>query len=155
MTVEQITNHMDVFAENFKEINLHSAKIVKAEFDDCTFVSCDFSETFFSSCRFIGCRFENCNLSLMKLTDTKMSGVTFVSCKMIGIDWTMANWESLLSVDPLHFHECLLNDSNFFGLSLGGVVMTECRITEADFRNALLQKSDFRPYQTGYYPVWS
>ena len=80
----------------------------------------------------------------MKLTDTKMSGVTFVSCKMIGIDWTMANWESLLSVDPLHFHECLLNDSNFFGLSLGGVVMTECRITEADFRNALLQKSDFR-----------
>jgi uncharacterized protein YjbI with pentapeptide repeats len=80
----------------------------------------------------------------MKLTDTKINAVEFSSCKMIGIDWTMANWESLLSLEPLHFRDCLLGDSNFFGLTLNGVVMSECRITEADFRNAKLEKADFR-----------
>jgi len=56
----------------------------------------------------------------------------------------MANWESLLSIEPLQFRDCLLGDSNFFGLTLNKVVMSECRITEADFRNAKLEKSDFR-----------
>ena len=143
MTPDTITNNMDVFAENFTGVNLHGQKIIKAEFDDCTFVSCDFSQTFFSSCRFIGCRFENCNLSLMKLTDTKMNAVQFSSCKMIGIDWTMANWESLLTIEPLHFRDCLLGDSNFFGLTLHGVVMSECRITEADFRSENLKSLIF------------
>ena len=80
----------------------------------------------------------------MKLTDTKMNGVTFSSCKMIGIDWTMANWESLLSIEPLQFHDCLLNDSNFFGLKLSEMVLRDCRITEVDFQNAILEKADFR-----------
>lgn len=143
MTSGRIVDNLDIFAENFEGINLHGMKITKSEFEDCTFVSCDFSETFFSSCKFIECRFENCNLSLMKLTNTKMSDVDFGSCKMIGIDWTMGDWKSLLNADPLHFRECILNDSNFFGLSLEGMVMKECRAKEVDFRNATLKKADF------------
>ena len=143
MAVVKIVDNLDCFAEEFKSITLHTEKITKAEFEACTFVSCDFSETFFSSCRFIECHFENCNLSLMKLTDTKMSDVTFDSCKMIGIDWTMANWKSLLSAEPIRFKECILNDSNFFGLSLEGLVMKECRAKEVDFRNASFQKANF------------
>lgn len=144
MALESITDYMDVFAETFQGVNLHGLKITKAEFDDCTFVSCDFSETFFSSCKFTECRFENCNLSLMKLTNTKMSDVTFTSSKMIGIDWTKADWKSLLNAEPLHFHECILNDSNFFGLILDGMVMKECRAKEVDFRSATLKKANFR-----------
>jgi fluoroquinolone resistance protein len=143
MPDESIIDNMDVFAEIFEGIDLHGKKISKAEFEDCTFVSCDFSETFFFACKFVECRFENCNLSVMKLTNTKMSDVDFVSCKMIGIDWTMADWKSLLNADPLRFHECILNDSNFLGLSLEGLIMRECKAKEIDFRNGSFQKSDF------------
>jgi uncharacterized protein YjbI with pentapeptide repeats len=79
----------------------------------------------------------------MKLTNTKMSDVDFVSCKMIGIDWTMGDWKSLLNADPLRFQECILNDSNFFGLTLEGMVMRECRAKEVDFRNATLTNANF------------
>jgi fluoroquinolone resistance protein len=140
--LETIVDRMDVFAETFKGVNLHGVKITKAEFDDCTFVSCDFSETVFSFCKFTECHFENCNLSLMKPTNTKMSDVTFNSCKMIGIDWTKGDWKSLLNPGPLRFHECILDDSNFFGLALDGIVMKECRIKEVDFRDATLRRAD-------------
>ena len=143
MAVVNIVDNLDCFAEEFKGISLHGSKITKAEFEDCTFVSCDFSETFFSSCRFVECHFENCNLSLMKLTSSKMSDVTFESCKMVGVDWTMADWKSLLSADPIRFIECILTDSNFLGLSLEGLVMKECRAKDVDFRNASLQKANF------------
>ena len=143
MAVVSIVDGLDCFAEDFKGLSLSGVKIKKAEFESCTFVSCDFSESFFLSCRFIECRFESCNLGLMKLTDTKMSDVTFVSCKMIGIDWTMCDYKSLLSVEPLRFIESILNDSNFYGLKLEEIVMKECLAKEVDFRNASLQKADF------------
>ena len=138
-----IVDSLDCFAEDFRDISIHGSKIKKAEFESCTFVSCDFSETFFLSCRFIECRFENCDLSLMKLTDTKMSDVTFVSCKMIGIDWTMYDYKSLIRAEPLVFVKSILDDSNFFGLKLEGLVMKECRAKEVDFRNSSLRKADF------------
>lgn len=143
MAEVRIVDNLDCFAEEFKGITLHGSKITKAEFEDCTFVSCDFSETFFSSCRFVECHFENCNLSLMKLTSSKMSDVTFESCKMVGIDWTMCDWKSLLSADPIRFIECILTDSNFFGLTLEGLVMKECRANDVDLRNCSLKKANF------------
>jgi len=143
MSAVRIIDNLDCFAEEFKGVTLHGKKIIKAEFESCTFVSCDFSETFFSSCRFDECHFENCNLSLIKLTDSKLSDVTFDACKMIGIDWTMADWKSLLSAEPIRFKECILNDSNFFGLNLEGLVIKECRAKEVDFQNASLQKANF------------
>ena len=140
---ELIVDNLDCFAERFEGVELHCLTIKKAEFEDCVFISCDFSETFFNSCTFVDCRFENCNLSLMKLTDTKISGSNFISCKMIGIDWTMCDWKSLLISDPIEFTECILNDSNFFGLTLDRVVMKECRAKDVDFRSGTFQKANF------------
>jgi len=149
MAVVEIIDNLDCFAEEFKGVVFQGKKISKAEFEDCTFNACDFSETFFSSCRFIECTFTNCNLSLMKLTSSKLSAVSFDACKMIGIDWTMADWKSLLTAEPLKFKECILNDSNFFGLDLEGLVIKACRAKEVDFRNcslkgAKLQETDFK-----------
>ena len=144
MAVVEIVDNLDCFAEEFKGLNFHGKKISKAEFEDCSFISCDFSETFFSSCRFIECSFTNCNLSLMKLTSSKLSALSFDSCKMIGIDWTMADWKSLLTAEPLRFTECILNDSNFFGLDLEDLVMKTCRAKEVDFRNCSLKKANFQ-----------
>lgn len=140
---ELIADNIDCFAEEFKKVNLSGVKIKKAEFEECTFVSCDFSDTFFHSCRFIDCRFENCNLSLMKLTDGIVSGSSFSSCKMIGIDWSMCDWRSLLSSEPIGFIECILNDSNFFGLTLDRLDMKKCSAKDVDFRSGSFQRADF------------
>ena len=140
---ELIIDNLDCFAEEFKKVNLHGRKIKKAEFEDCTFISCDFSETFFHSCRFIDCRFENCNLGVMKLTNSIVSGSHFISCKMIGIDWTMCDWKSLLSSSPIEFRECILNDSNFFGLTLERLMIKKCSVKDVDFRSGSFTGGDF------------
>ena len=79
----------------------------------------------------------------MKLTNSKISNTEFVSCKMIGIDWTMCDWKSILTPEPLRFKECILNDGNFFGLSLERLVMRECRVKDVDFRSASLSNANF------------
>ena len=139
-----IVNGLDCFAENFEKIILNGETIKNAEFEECVFISCDFSETFFRSCRFTDCRFENRNLSVMKLTDTKLSGCEFISCKMIGIDWTVCNWASLLSGEPMKFTQSILNDSNFFGLSLDKIEIKECSAKELDFRSGSFKGANFR-----------
>lgn len=140
---ELIRDKLDCFAEEFKNVNLHSTKIKEAEFEECLFISCDFSETLFHSCRFIDCRFENCNLGVMKLTDTIVSGNEFISCKMIGIDWSMCDWKSLLRSEPLKFVNSILNDSNFFGLTLEGVQMRECHVRDVEFSSGSFIRADF------------
>lgn len=140
---ELIRDNMDTFAEKFEKINLCASTIKKAEFEECTFISCDFTETFFHSCRFIDCHFENCNLSLIKLTDSTLSACEFISCKMIGIDWSMCDWKSLLTNEPLHFVESILNDSNFFGVKLDSVVMKKCSLKDVDFRLGSFMNADF------------
>ena len=140
---ELIVDGLDCFAEDFEKVYLHGETIKNAEFEECTFVSCDFSETFFRSCRFIDCRFENCNLSVMKLTDSMVSGCEFISSKMIGIDWTMCDWKSLISNEPMKFKKCILNDSNFYGVSQDRIEITECSAKELDFRSGSFKKADF------------
>ena len=146
---ELIVDGVDCFAEDFEKIDFLGETVKKAEFEECTFVSCDFTETLFRSCRFIDCRFINCNLSVMKLTDSIVSGCEFISSKMIGIDWTMCDWKSFISSEPLRFKECILNDSNFYGLVNNRLEMKECSAKELDlrsgsFKNADFSKSDFK-----------
>jgi len=146
---ELIVDGIDCFAEDFEKIVISSEIIKNAEFEECTFISCNFSETLFRSCRFIDCRFENCNLSLLKLTDTMISGCEFIDSKMIGIDWTMCDWRSLLSSEPMRFKECILNDSNFYGLTQDRMEMKSCSVRESDFgsgsfKNANFSSSDFK-----------
>ena len=140
---EFIVDGLDCFAEDFDKIELHGKRINNAEFEECTFVSCDFSETLFRSCRFIDCRFENCNLSVMKLTDSMVSGCEFISSKMIGIDWTMCDWKSLLNNEPMRFKQCILNDSNFYGLLQDRIEIRECSAKELDFRSGSFKNANF------------
>jgi len=140
---ELIVDALDCFAEDFEKIDLHGETIKNAEFEECTFSSCDFSETLFRSCRFIDCRFLNCNLSVMKLTDSMVSGCEFISSKMIGVDWTMCDWKSLLSSEPMRFKKCILNDSNFYGLSQDRLEVKECSAKELDLRSGSFKNADF------------
>lgn len=141
---EEIKNKADIFGEEIKGVDLSNKKISHAEFDDCTFISCNFNSTFFQSCTFRECRFEKCDLSLVKLTDTKISDVDFIDSKLIGIDWTMCNWESLISSRELRFQRSVLDGSNFFGLTLDHFIAKECMIKDVDFQNCSLRSADLR-----------
>lgn len=136
------SNETDLFAEEFKNLNLSSKEIVGKDFDDCSFENCNFNAISFKQCRFVGCSFKYCDLSLMSVLDSKFSDVRFEDCKIIGVDWTKAFWGSL-TIRPMKFHKCVLNDSSFWGLNLSWMQLKECEAKEVDFREANLQKVDF------------
>lgn len=143
MSIE-IKDHADIFAEEFTELKLHGQKIKYAEFEECTFKSCDFSQTTFLACRFIDCHFHNCNLSVVKLTDTKLGNVEFISSKLIGIDWTMCDWKSLLGDKQLSFYESILDGSNFYGLNIDRIILKNSQVKDVDFRECSMKNGNFQ-----------
>jgi len=136
------SSETDFFAEEFENLDLSSQEIVGKDFDDCSFEDCNFSHVLFKQCRFVGCSFKHCNLSLMRVLDSQFSDVLFEDCKIIGVDWTKALWDSL-TIRPMKFYRCVLNDSSFWGLKLDEMHMKECEAKEVDFRESNLQKADF------------
>lgn len=143
MSIE-IKDHADIFAEEFIELKFHGQKIKYAEFEECTFKSCDFSQTTFLACRFIDCHFHNCNLSVVKLTDTKFGNVEFISSKLIGIDWTMCDWKSLLGDKQLSFYESILDGSNFYGLNIDRIILKNSQVKDVDFRECSMKNGNFQ-----------
>jgi uncharacterized protein YjbI with pentapeptide repeats len=137
----EIKDHADIFAEEFTNLKFHGQKIKYTEFEECTFKSCDFSQTTFLACRFIDCHFYNCDFSVAKLTDTKLGNVEFISSKLIGIDWTMCDWKSLLGDKQLSFYESILDGSNFYGLNLDSVILEESQVKDVDFQNCSMKNA--------------
>ena len=71
--------------------------------------------------------------------DCQLTEVSFIKCKVIGIDWTKA-----LKIRKLSFSECLLDYSNFRMLKLPGISMIQCEAKEADFIETDLSGGDFK-----------
>ncbi len=133
----------EYISECFKELDYSAQEISGKEFDSCTFKECDFSETILNRCKFIDCQFINCNLSVAKLQYSKFSDVEFEQCKVIGIDWTKADWPSMMFQSPLKFYKCILNDCSFFGLDMAEIVIEDCKAHDADFREGNFSKANF------------
>jgi uncharacterized protein YjbI with pentapeptide repeats len=137
------TDEYDFFAENYENLDLSSSSIVKKEFDDCTFNRCNFTQTHFKSCKFEHTHFINCNLSLMQITNSRFSDVTFSDCKIIGVDWTKADWDFLLYM-PMKFNRCVLNNSSFFALTLKRLSIEECEVVDVDFTDGVFKEANFK-----------
>ena len=133
----------EYFSQNFNELDLSNKVLDSIEFEDCTFKECNFSDATFKQCKFIDCSFIKCNLSLVKMAYCTFTDVTFESCKVIGIDWTKASWPNLALFSPIKFHQCILNDSSFFGLNLQEIVIEECKAHHVDFRDADFTQASF------------
>lgn len=131
----------DYSASTFKKLTITRATIHAKAFYGCTFRDCDFSETAFSACTFTDCTFNGCTLNMATVADSGFSGVTFRHCSMVGINWTEADWRSLLG--GLRFEDCTLSHSTLFGLHLKGLVMTRCLAKNVDFAEAFMQRADF------------
>ncbi|MDO8803897.1 MAG: pentapeptide repeat-containing protein [Elusimicrobiota bacterium] len=128
--------------EVFSGLDFKGKAVTSRQFRDCTFRNCDFTGAAFRFCKFQDCNFESCNLSLVKLGGSLFSGTAFKDSKLVGINWTEASWPGIKLSCPLRFESCLLNDSTFLGLSLGGTRISRCQANGADFREADLSKAD-------------
>lgn len=129
--------------EEFTSLDFQEQTLNEQEFYGCTFNSCNFSGTEFSVCRFNECTFNNCNLSLVLFSNTNFSDVGFNDCKMLGIDWTRADWPRINVKSPVNFHRSVLNGSSFNGLFLGEMQMIECVAHDVDFAEADCNHADF------------
>lgn len=89
--------------------------------------------------RFVDYKFIGKDLSLTQFKGIRLQEVTFESCKLIGVNFSM--------VDPLffsvRFRNCLLDMTNFSGLDLKKTPFINCLIREASFFESNLTEADF------------
>ncbi|MBX3708060.1 MAG: pentapeptide repeat-containing protein [Pseudomonadales bacterium] len=130
-------------ARAFDGLDCSGAMIARSTFEDCAFRNCRFDEATFERCRFAECTFVECNLSLMRVPGTRFSDVVFEDCKLVGVDWTRADWPRIALRAPLAFRSCILTDTSFHGLQLPELVMEHCRAHEVDFRDGNFARARF------------
>lgn len=138
----QLTNNKDYFDETFNGQDFTSACLEDAVFENCEFNRCNFTSARLFRCKFINCAFYHCNLSVMEMTGSRFNDVSFSECKLIGTDWTRAYWPAF-NLDPeLSFSQCILTNASFFGLTLQGLKLSECRLHDVDFRECDLSGAE-------------
>jgi fluoroquinolone resistance protein len=127
----------------FKEVRLEHDQLVSSEFYDCAFVRCSFVETVFRNCRFVNCAFQRCDLSLVQVAGSTFSATRFEDSKVIGVDWTQAEWPTAGLANPVGFFRSAISHSTFIGLRLRGIQIRDCVAVDVDFREADLSQADF------------
>lgn len=134
------TNYSD---RVFKEIRLRQARLVSNEFHDCIFDHCLFVETTFRNCRFVNCVFMHCDLSLIQVPNCSFTATRFENSKVMGVNWTRANWPATKLSDPILFSKCAISHSTFIGLNLRCIQIRDCVAVNVDFRETDLSQADF------------
>ncbi|MCC4798205.1 hypothetical protein BCT30_00605 [Enterovibrio norvegicus] len=133
--MQTIESNNEYYNETFNKLELNDETLTQCEFEECEFIDCHFSSTEFRSSKFINCTFTRCNLSLLKIPFSKFNEVVFNACKMVGIDWTRAEWPTYRVDAELKFTQCILTDASFFGLTLHSLTLSECKLHDVDFRD--------------------
>jgi fluoroquinolone resistance protein len=137
--IETQTEHND---QVFKNVRLERVELVSSEFHDCTFVRCSLVESVLRDCRFANCSFQACDLSLLQVPNSTFSATRFEDSKVIGVNWTRANWPEARLHRPLGFFKCAISHSTFIGLSLRQIQIQDCVAVDVDFREADLSQAD-------------
>ena len=130
-------NHF--YNENFNKIDHSVTKIVKGEYDNCTFTNCNFENIHASNIQFIECEFIDCNFSNAIVKDSAFKDVNFINCKMIGVKFNEVNPFLL----QMSFKDCQLNFSSFYQLKIPNTKFTKCNLEEVDFTETNLTNSLF------------
>jgi len=139
----EIQPHTHYAGRTFKDVGQEGDQIVSSEFYECTFLHCSFVETLFRACRFNDCTFLHCDLSLVRVPGCLFSSTRFEDCKVVGVDWTQADWAGARIGDPIGFWKCGISHSTFIGLSLKRLKVVDCTALNVDFREADLSRVDF------------
>ena len=120
------------------DLDWSGREIKGVDFESCVLRSCVLSKASLARCRFLDCTFESCDLGLVKVPNTRLRGVKFKNCKLIGV-----NWSPLSAAVSVSFEKCQLNYSNFAGLDLRLTEFIGCSAREADFSDCDLSEAVF------------
>ncbi|HCS64192.1 MAG TPA: hypothetical protein DIW64_08990 [Cellvibrio sp.] len=138
-----IENSQEYFSKTFDNLGSTDESFTETIFENCTFQQCNFSGTRFYKCKFVDCVFTASNLSNINLDCSKFFDVSFNESKLVGVDWTKADWPRFNFTAPISFSGCILNDSSFFGLGLSELKLEHCKAHDVDFRNGNFTKAKF------------
>ena len=127
----------------FKDRIPPGLQIISTTFLDCIFEQCEFNDTMLTDCRFVNCEFHKCDCSLIQVPGCTFSGTRFMETKLMGVNWSQADWADYGLGKPLEFTKCSLSHSTFIGVQLGSVKMKQCQAINVDFREASLCEADF------------
>lgn len=123
----------------FEKVAFSETGLSGEEFEDCTFINCNFSDSDLSDTRFTDCKLIDCNLSMAKVIHAGMRNVTFLNCKVVGVDFS----NCLPLLFAVSFEKCSLDYSVFIKNRLKKTKFKECSIREADFTEADLTGASF------------
>jgi len=134
--------------------------LVKGNYDNCTFRRCNFAGADLKDVNFTDCVFEECDVSMAKTVGTKLSNISFLGCKMLGVKFEHCNpflfsvsfrscnlgMASFYQMDirKTKFESCVLHEADFSEANLQEAVFNDCDLHGAVFNYTKLQKSDFR-----------
>jgi len=138
-----IENSYEYFSKIFDNLDTAGESITEAVFENCIFQQCNFSDARFYKCKFVDCVFTSSNLSNIKVDYSKFFDVRFNESKLVGVDWTKADWPRFNFTAPISLNECIINDSSFFGLVLSELELEHCKAHDVDFRNGNFTKAKF------------
>lgn len=147
MTVHELQGQQFFEQVKLSELMLQELELTGKHFESCSFSNCDMSGVVLSECTFSDCKFTNCNLSLMKMPHSDMGNGCFMDCKMVGIDWTAAQWRKSMTkrkrVFSLSFQRCLLDYSVFIAMQMYGVRFEGCSLRNVGFESADMESAEF------------
>lgn len=130
--------------ETFRHQDYDEAAFGGLLIEGCAFVACRFSGTMFRGCTFRDVTFRDCDLNQTALTDSLFRGVTFEQSRVIGVNWSLALWDTLGLPASIRFSAgCVVNYTTFFGLTLPELQLAECVVRHSDFGEATLTRADF------------
>lgn len=139
---DQLISRQDYADQVFTGLDQRQDELLACEFYDCEFARCSFTETVFRECRWVNCTFRECDLSLVQVPESSFSAVHFEATKLIGVDWTQADWSGAQWGKPLLFERCALNHSTFIGLKLAKIQLRDCTAVDVDFRDTDLSEAN-------------
>jgi uncharacterized protein YjbI with pentapeptide repeats len=143
----------------FENVNYSGKEIKGTEFENCSFKNCNFSGAILNAAAFIECSFAGCDLSMMRLPDCRMNGVTFKGCKMLGVNFSecvdflfaigladcMADYSSYVrkKMTKMLFAGTSLKGADFTGADLSGAEFPGCNLEDAVFAATICREADF------------
>jgi len=129
------------FTENrkFEKIDFRKNELPPGSYEECHFLNCNFNSVDLSGMTFVSCTFEGCDASLVKLNNTSLQEVKFITCKLLGVQFSDCR-KFLLDLD---FDNCMIKLARFSGINLKNRHFKNCNLQEADFSEADLSGTFF------------
>jgi len=125
--------------QEFTKEDYTQKKLPKGDYENCRFVDCLFSKGYLDNQNFVECTFEGCDLTNTNIANTTFNEVTFMDCKMVGVQFETCS-QLLLS---LHFSGCNLSVASFHGMDLPRIIFDGCKLHQTDFSEAHLKQAGF------------